>query len=575
MSAPNDNDPGSRIVALVANAPEWRGEPEHEPPRPATPALPASPMLPDLGRDHVDRLEAAAACLMNDTGNARRMMIWFGHDLLFVRDVGWHVWTGQVWNAVGAKEAVLRLAQLTAVAVATEAGVLRLTEEEARRVEAGALAASMPKDDRGEREKALVEARMEALTAWGKRCAARRKFSISCGNGARIAQMELQAAPHLTVGVDAMDADPYLFNVENGTLEFFRAPDPDCPDPDVVRLIWDVRLRPHARADRIAKMAPAAYDPDARAPRLMAFLDRFQPSREVQRFLQVYYGYSLLGVIGAQKLVFHYGEGANGKSTFIEMLARLMGPYARSLNPESLTGTQVRHGAQASPDLAQLPGARMVRVSEMPRGEALREALVKSLTGGEPMMVRHLNANFFEFRPSFKASMSGNDKPRIDGVDHGIWRRIALVVWGVTIADGERREMEDVLAEFAAERAGILNWMVEGALIYLREGLVEPEAIREATKAYRADMDQVQGFVDACINRAPETASVASRVVYEGYVSWCLANAMKPWSEKAFSMTLVKKGFRKEDGRIRTFHGLELHDVPPRPEQGGYQGDER
>lgn len=43
-------------------------------------------------------------------------------------------------------------------------------------------------------------------------------------------------------------------------------------------------------------------------------------------------------------------------------------------------------------------------------------------------------------------------------------------------------------------------------------------------------------------------------------------NAMKPWSEKAFSQTMVKKGFVKVDGRIRHFLGLQLHSVPDRPE---------
>lgn len=537
---------------------------------------------PDIGRDHVDRLEFAMRLLPNDTDNGRRLIHWRGFDLLFVRDIGWHVWTGSFWDPLGGAEAAHRTAQAAARWIAAEALVMRKSPAQQAVIDAGTAAAAIPKEDRTEHDLATMKAGEKASIAFYKRRGQRKDFSVSCGNGARVAQMLTQAQPHLTVGVEAMDADPMLVNVENGTLVFERVEDPDAPEDKKPVLFWRVRLRPHDRADRLAKLAPAVYEPDAECPKWHEFLDLCQPNAAVQRFLQVFYGYSLLGIIGAQKLVFHYGEGANGKSTLIEALARLFGPYAGTLNAESVTGTQSRGAGQATPDIAQLPGKRLVRVSELPRGEMLREALVKQLTGGEPMMARHNYGNFFELRPVFKATMSGNDKPRIDGVDLGIWRRLSLVVWAQTIPEDQRREMETVLGEFAEERSGILNWLIEGALIYLEEGLHEPPEVRDATKAYRADMDQVQGFIDACVRRLPppeppdEPRQVPSRLIYEAYESWCLANAMKPWSEKAFSQTLEKKGFIKHNGRIRTFEGIVLHDIPDRPEpRSPRHGDDR
>lgn len=537
---------------------------------------------PDLGRDHVERLEVAATLLPNDTDNGRRLIHWRGLELLFVRDVGWHVWTGRFWDPLGGAEAAHRMAQQAARWIAAESLVMRPTEAQQAAMDAGREARRVPEAERDEDQKRAIEEGMKATSAWAKRRGKRRDFSVSCGNGARISQMLTQSAPHLTVAVEAMDADPHLVNVENGTLVFELTEELGSDDPDAwQKPLWAVRLKPHDRADRMAKLSPAAYDAAATCPRWQAFLDLCQPSKTMQRFLQVYYGYCLLGVIGAQKLVFHYGEGANGKSTFIEALARLFGPYARLLNAESVTGTQSRGAGQATPDIAQLPGARLVRISELPRGEPLREALVKQLTGGEPMMARHNYGNFFEFRPAFKATMSGNDKPRIDGVDLGIWRRIALVIWAQTIPEDQRREMEVVLGEFAAERSGILNWLIAGALAYLNEGLIEPPEVKDATKAYRADMDQVQGFIDACVTRLPDPVppddpvQLPSRMLYEAYETWCLANAMKPWSEKAFSQTMVKKGFVKVDGRIRHFLGIRLHDLPDRPEpRNPHRGDD-
>jgi putative DNA primase/helicase len=534
---------------------------------------------PDIGRDHVDRLEAAMALLPNDTDNGRRLIHWRGEDLIFVRDVGWHVWNGRFWDPVGAAEAAQRLAQCAARWIAAESLVMHPSPEQQAAIDAGREARRVPEAERDKDQERAIEDGKKAIATWSKRRGRRRDFSVSCGNGARISQMLTQAAPHLTLAVEAMDADPYLVNLENGTLVFEQTEELGSDDPDAwQRPLWKVRLKPHDRGDHLAKLMPAVYSPEAACPSWQKFLDLCQPNKAVQRFLQVFYGYSLLGIIGAQKLLFHYGEGANGKSTFIEALWRATGSYAGTLNAESVTGTQSRGAGQATPDIAQLPGKRLVRVSELPRGEMLREALVKQLTGGEPMMARHNYGNFFELRPVFKATMSGNDKPRIDGIDLGIWRRLALVIWAQTIPEDQRREMETVLAEFAAERSGILNWLLEGALSYLNNGLIEPPEVKEATKAYRADMDQVQGFIDACVTRAPpeDNVQLPSRMLYEAYENWCLANAMKPWSEKAFSQTMVKKGFIKHDGRIRTFEGIRLRDVPERPEpRSPRYGDER
>ncbi len=545
-------DPLKRIAEMVENATViWDGDaPANDPAAPVQRLAPIA--RDDRGAAHVQAWRTLTMCrnlVQNDTDNGRRLILWFGENFRFVRDIGWAVWSGSHWEMTGGAEALKRYAQATARMIAHEALLIRPTPAERDAIEGGTDA---------ERDKALGEVE--------KRRSARRKFAISSGNSARIASMIDTAAPHITIGVEQLDADAMLYNVENGTLRFSREIDPDCPDPDIVRFTGKVNLQPHARTDLQAKLAPVPYDPAAPCTRWLAFLARFQPKEDRRRFLQVYHGYAILGLMGAQKLVFNYGEGANGKSTFIEAICRQMGNYARTLNSESLTGTQQRGSGQATPDLAQLPGARMVRVSELPRGEPLKETLVKSLTGGEPMMVRHNFGNFFEFRPNFKPSMSGNDKPRIDGVDHGIWRRVCLVVWGVTIADDERRDMEEVLAEFWEERSGVLNWLIEGALIYLREGLQVPKDILDATAEYRADMDHIQGFIDSCITRTEiETCTVNARALYLAYEVWCIANAIKPWSEKAFAVTMQKKGFKKVEARVRYYTYIALHDVPDDP----------
>lgn len=476
----------------------------------------------------------------SDLGNAQRLLAWFGEDLVWVREVGPHVWTGTHWEADGAREAAERMAHETARRIRLECEVMQPADDEMARIAAGD---------------------QKACERFAARKAGRHKYSVASANRGKTESMLKQAAALRSVAPDALDADPMRVAVQNGTLRFARClePDPDCPDPEAVRMVAraEITFTPgHARADMISKVMPVAYDAGAAAPRWQAFLERFQPDAEIRRFLQVWHGLALTGLT-EQAFVFNYGAGANGKSTFIEAIRRLMGGYAKTVAPESITGQNNRGGSQASPDVARLPGARLIVVSELPRGEALKENLVKALTGGEPILTRHNYGDFFEFTPVFKASMSGNDLPKIIGDDLGIWRRTRIVPWGVTIPEAERRPIGEVLAEFDAERPGILNWLIEGLRIYLEEGLRAPEGVRHATDEHRADMDPLADFIRTCVVRSPGDEVVA-RDMYQGFSRWCQANGVRPWTETAFGRSFPKRGFERTDGRIRTYRDCRL-----------------
>lgn len=562
-------DPKARIAAIVAAAEPAAPEPPASiPPKKARAHDDGAP--PSDGADDGDGVppEIVAACAaepQNDTGNGRRLLTHFGPELMHVREIGWHAWTGTHWERSGGDEAAVRYAQRTAQRMRLEIGHLGASEREQEIIAAGEEAAGVPKKERSaEQEKAVARA-SELIERVGGRRAARWKFAISSGNQSRINGMLGQALPHCTWPPDALDADPLAFNCLNGTLRFVQEPDPECPDPTIVRLKWTVRLDPHAREDRITHLAPVAYDPEAACPQWDANLERFQPAETVRLFLRDYHGYALTGLTGGQNFVYNWGGGANFKSTFIEALSRLFGPYAQTLNPESFTGQQQRRGDQATPDFAELPGARLLRVSELPDGAKLNEALVKAVTGGEPMKVRHLNKGFFTFRPVFKASMSGNSRPEIHDVSHGMWRRVLLVPWTVTIPDEERREFEEMQTLFEAERCGILNWLIAGALSYLdSRRLIPPEEVTAATAELRAEMDPVQRFLDACV-RPCAGATIAARELFEAFGAWCSANNVRVFSEKRFAQVVYSKGLRKQEGRIRMYLDIETHGVPERP----------
>jgi putative DNA primase/helicase len=532
---------------------------------------------PDADALDPEQLRRAAAEPLNDTGNARRLILWFGDDFLNVdigegqnAALGLHAWTGTHWQNEGGFRAVQRYAQIVAERIHAEADALTALPFELEALKAAKEIRKREEEEWSADDRATVAAAEKAARAIGERRKARRKFAISCGNSSRLSGMVAQALPHKTVSPEALDREPLAVNLLNGTLRLVEAHDPECPDAGCDgqacgRHAWSARLDPHDRGDLISKVMPVEYDPEARCPRWMAFVERFQPKESIRRFLQVYHGLGLTGIV-EQAFVLNYGLGANGKSTFMEAIGRLMGPYAQTLPAEALTGELQRRGDQATPEFARLPGARLVRCAELPRGQNFRENTLKMLTGGEKMPVRHLHGRFFDLIPVFKAVGSCNEKPDIGGVDEGIWRRVKLVPWEVAIPLAERRPMAEVLAEFDEERAGILNWLLDGLLAYLREGLVVPAEVQAATDSYRADMDPIGEFIAACLRPEPGNDETA-RDCYVAYRSWCHANSVRPYSEKTFATLLPQKGIQKISGRIRKYRDVRLHDVPEDPER--------
>lgn len=516
----------------------------------------------------------------SDTDNGRRLILHFGGDLKVmqkagIRNAGWVVWTGTHWDLDGGEDRAFALAQEIGPLIGLEADHLSATPIEAKAIAEGRtavddLAALEPRrsdwtDDEKRRVRDLetaVAAGRAAREALDKRKVARRKFAVSSKNKARLDAMLACAAPHLTRPPQAWNADPYRLATRTHTVRLGRVVDPENPDPDGVRWTGTVAVEEgHRRDDLITFLVPVDYDPAAGCPTWDAFLERFLPSPAVRRFVQVFSGLGLLGVT-VQKFVFHYGDGANGKSVFMQTLANVLGALGANLEPESITGQNQRQGGQASPDIVKLFGKRFLKVSELPEGVPLQEELIKKLTGGEEMSARALFQGAFDFTPVFSAQMSGNGYPKIEGTNHGIWRRIAVVHWPVKIPDEEQREFSEVIDGFRPEYSGILNWLIEGARIWLSEGLVLPDEVRAATKEYQDDMDPVGPFIGDCVT-VLSGQSVTAREMYEAYLAWAEANAVLPIKETKFGR-VMKTRIRRTDDRIRRYLDCFLHDVPMR-----------
>lgn len=515
----------------------------------------------------IEILKSCAKLDANDLGNALRLLAWHGDDIVFVADgPGWHHWCGTHWQVDGGALKVRALAQTISERIKEEAAWIELYPEQQAMVEAAAQLRGKSAEDRSPADaKALKDA--DALTSMlADIKSKRRSFAITTGNAARTTAMLQQAVSQKSVEPKVLDRDLFKLNIANGTLRFWRENDDDCPDPDIVRRIGRVELLPHDRADLITRLAEVDYRPEAIAPQWKSFLDRVQPDRTIQRFLQVSHGYAaLIGGNDEQRMIYHFGRGANGKSAFIETIGRVLGSYRAVTSPESFSGSGQRQGNQQNSDMARLFNTRLVTVEELPKGEPLKEYLIKQFTGGSRLVARFLNREWFEFDPTFTAVMAGNDMPTISGMDHGIWRRLIIVPWRIEVPEAERKPFGELLAEFEAERSGILNWLVEGALLWLADGLVAhiPAEIREFTEKHREDRDVLGNFIAAYVVRDP-TGKVQAKALLDAFTSYCDMNGIKPWHQTTVGNSLKAMGFEKEQGRHVHYLGIRLVDPPSR-----------
>lgn len=362
----------------------------------------------------------------------------------------------------------------------------------------------------------------DKVAAWGR----------ASESASRLKAIAQHGAPYLCADASKLDADPWRLNVLNGTLHFRR--EAGEADP--------VSFKPHNPGDLITKLAPVIFDPNATCPRYDHFLADVQPSAEMRRFLHQWGGYSLTGDTGEQKLCFFYGKGRNGKSTLVDAWGVVSGDYGETVPIETfLDQGRGRNAGAATPDLALLPGVRFLRTSEPEKGAKLAESLIKLVTGGEPIQARHLNRDYFKFRPSFKLTMSGNYRPSINGTDEGIWRRVALVPWSVTVAKPDAT----LLSKLAAESSGILNRLLDGLRDYLEGGLCLPEEVSVATADYREDSDPLGRFLASCV-AIEQGSRVQSSAMHRLFIAWARGNGASEWSPKGLALALKERGFRSK-----------------------------
>lgn len=455
---------------------------------------------------------------LSDTGNAKRYAQRMREMVRYCADEEkWYVWDGSRW------------------ALDTLERAMYYTEEIIKDLYAEAQGPS------------LTEAEVTSVLRWAEQSEGRSRRESML----RLAQVE----PAIALAAKQMDVDPWQLVVQNGTLDLKSGV-----------------LRESRAEDLNTRCAGVTFDPQAQCPDWLKHIEFVTGGDPVLgRYLQRAIGYSLTGSNVEQKVLFLWGDGANGKNTLMDVIAALMGDYAMAADENFLSGDHHEHPTQ----LAALRGKRLVYADETDENRKIKESRIKHLTGSKTIRARFMRKDGFEFPAQFKIWIMGNHKPQIMGNDQGIWRRLKLVPFTYVLSDDQKiLGYDEILMQ---EMSGILNWALAG----LRDwhqlgGLGEAEQVTKATKEYREEEDLIGQVLRALIVETGNAEDYfAGSEFYQLYTNWMIENGQKASIKAAnvLGRDLTKRGLVSEQkwitgtGNVRVWKGARLrqaHDGAPR-----------
>lgn len=386
------------------------------------------------------------------------------------------------------------------------------------------------------REHAAQQITADASDDRIKRLVAHLQYSSKATSVRAMIEMA-RSEPGMTRRASDLDADPNLLGVANGVLDLNKGA--------------LLQVSPQVLVSRRCRVH---FDPGAACPAFDQFLVDVQPDPEMRAFLQKWAGYCLTGHVTEQKFAFLFGSGANGKSVFIELIAWILGDYARRIQTEMLMHHQ-RSPQAPSPDIVALKGVRFAYANETEEGRRLADGRVKDLTGGDTLVGRvpYGKANI-SFQPTHKLVLAGNHKPHIGDLSDGMWRRVLLVGFEVTIPESKRDPR--LLEVLKAEGSGVLNWALAGHQQWRGGGLSVPTKVRQATAIYRDEQDILaEWIVDRCVIGVGLTVSKTE--LYADYRAWMKAHGHGQMGSSRLTRRLNERGYKVQPDK-RTVAGLRL-----------------
>lgn len=347
------------------------------------------------------------------------------------------------------------------------------------------------------------------------------KWLLSSESQAKIsAALNLMSSvPFMCASVSQFDRDDMLLNVQNGTIDLRTG-----------------NLLEHDRNNFITKICNVSYDPESRSIVFDTFLEEItEDNTEKKIYLQKLCGYCCTGNIKEEEFYQAKGTGQNGKTKLFETVNYCLGSYAVTASPDILMAKDM---TSIPNDIARLQGTRLALMSEPDPGKRFSDNAIKSLTGGDTIIARYLHKEFFEFKMKAKLIMLTNHETRAVGTDHGLWRRIVVIPFTYQVP--EDKKDKNLQEKLIADAKAVLTWMVQGCLMWQREGLEQPQELVRVKNEYRQGQDAVGLFLDECCT---EGGKVKASELYSGYKQWCTDTGEYELSNREFSKRLREKGY--------------------------------
>jgi putative DNA primase/helicase len=349
------------------------------------------------------------------------------------------------------------------------------------------------------------------------------RWAMASESQARLDALLYLARSLLPAEPGDFDADPWLVNLDNGTVDLRTG-----------------EIRNPSREDMITMLAPVVYDPEAQDDGFDRFLnDVTGGDAEFAAYLQRAVGYSLTGDTREEVLFLLLGPTATGKSTFLESIAEMLGDYALKLPID--TFLQRRDAGAARPDIARLRGARFVIALEAGKGRHLDEPAVKQIVGGDSISARFLYHDLITFRPMCKLWLGTNFAPEMNNLDSAIWRRVRRIPFERGFGEKLDPKVKLYLQHNPQARSTMLAWAVRGHLDWQQDGLGHAAIVDAKTAELRADMNPIREFIDACcvLGRGYVADAKGLRTAYE---MWAKDNGARPIANKDWGEQLRNLG---------------------------------
>lgn len=346
----------------------------------------------------------------------------------------------------------------------------------------------------------------------------------------------LQAAkPMLEISVSDLDKDGFLLNTPDGTYYL----------PDGLE-----GKRDHSLEDYITKITAAA--PGGKGEKLwLDSLDTiFCKDQELIDYVQQIVGMAAVGRVYMEALIIAYGEGSNGKSTFWNTIARVLGTYSGNMSADALTVGCKRN---VKPELAEAKGKRLLIASELEEGVRLNTSIIKQLCSTDEIFAEKKYKDPFSFTPSHTLVLYTNHLPKVGAMDSGIWRRLIVIPFNAKITgSSDQKNYANHLAENASPY--IMAWVIEGAEKAIKNNfrIALPKCVEDAIAKYRQDNDWLSHFIEDCCE-VGDGMEEKSGEFYRAYRSYCARVGDFVRSTTEFYNAVVQCGFRREkrrDGRF-------------------------